>query len=144
MPKTLKTIAIPSFGNLTTRYKLAERLPAALTREFISRTRYQVVADPNDADALLQGTVVSYNAYPTVFDPATGRAAGVQVIVILQLKMVERATNRVLYQRDTFEARARYEISVDQVAFFDEGSAALDRMALEVSRTVVSSLLENF
>jgi hypothetical protein len=144
MPKTLKTIAIPSFGNATTRYKLADRLPAALTREFISRTRYLVVADPNDADAILTGAVLGYNSYPTIFDPVTGRAAGVQVIVNLQLRLTERATSRVLYARDNYEARARYEISTDQVAFFDEGSAALDRLASEVSRMVVSSVLENF
>jgi len=144
MPKTLKTIAIPSFGNATTRYKLADRLPAALTREFISRTRYHIVADPNEADAILTGAVLSYNSYPTVFDPFTGRAAGVQVIVMLQLRLTERATSRVLYARESYEARARYEISTDQIAFFDEGSSALDRLATEVSRMVVSSVLENF
>ena len=46
MPKTVRTIAVPAFGNVTPRYKLAERLPADIGREFISRTRYHVVADP--------------------------------------------------------------------------------------------------
>lgn len=144
LPQTLKSIAIPAFSNITSRHQLSAKLPAALTREFLSRTRYQVVPDPNEADAILQGSVVSYNSYPTVFDPVTGRAAGVQVILILQLKLVDRVTGQALFQRDAYEARARYEISVDQVAYFDESSVAMDRMAAEVARMVVSSVLENF
>ena len=50
LPKNVKTIAIPAFGNITTRYKLSDVLSAAVTREFISRTRYQVVTDVNSAD----------------------------------------------------------------------------------------------
>ena len=41
LPKTIKTIAIPAFSNATIRYRLTERLPAAITREFIGRTRYE-------------------------------------------------------------------------------------------------------
>ncbi len=144
LPKTLQTIAIPAFTNATSRYQLSAKLPAALTREFISRTRYRVVPDPNEADAILQGAVLTYNSYPTVFDPVTGRAAGVQVIVILKLKLVDRVSGNVLYQNETYEARARYEISVDQVAYFDESVAAMERLSVEVARMVVSSVLENF
>ena len=52
LPKEIRTIAIPAFGNLTNRVRFSDALPAALTREFIRRTRYRVVADPNEADAI--------------------------------------------------------------------------------------------
>ena len=55
LPKNVKTIAIPAFGNITTRYKISDLLAAAITREFISRTRYQIVSDPDQADAVLTG-----------------------------------------------------------------------------------------
>ena len=42
LPKNVQTIAIPAFTNITARYKLPEKLASALTREFISRTRYQM------------------------------------------------------------------------------------------------------
>src|ERR1051326_7616092 len=51
LPQTIHTIAIPAFSNATTRYKLTERLPEALAREFIARSRYRIVSDPNKADA---------------------------------------------------------------------------------------------
>src|SRR5450759_4457392 len=42
LPKTVKTIAIPAFGNLTSRYKLARSLPTDIGRELLSRTRYNL------------------------------------------------------------------------------------------------------
>src|SRR5205085_5115077 len=85
LPKTLHTIAIPAFGNATVRYRLTDRLPEALSREFISRTRYQVIPDANQADAVLRGAVINYVSYPTVFDQRTGRASGLQVSVVMQV-----------------------------------------------------------
>ena len=58
LPASIKTIAIPAFGNITGRYRLTDLMARSLTREFINRTRYQVVADENQADAVLKGAVV--------------------------------------------------------------------------------------
>src|SRR3954452_12698033 len=66
MPKTVRTIAIREFGNTTTRYKLARTLPTDIGHEFLSRTRYRIVADPNEADAVLTGVLSNYTAYPTI------------------------------------------------------------------------------
>jgi len=144
LPKKIKTIAIPAFGNVTVRYNLAERLPADITREFISRTRYRVVADPREADAVLTGAIVNFASYPTIFDPVSGRATGVQAVVTVQLTLTERATGAVLFSRPGQEFRERYEISVDPRAYFDESTAALERLSRDVARSVVSAVLENF
>ena len=144
LPKSIKTIAIPAWGNQTERYKVGDRLAGALTREFISRTRYNVVADPEQAEAVLTGNVLQVFPQPTVTDPATGRAAGVQMLVIMQMRLTERATGKVLFDRPQFEARQRYEISIDAAAYFEEGSAALDRLARDVAREAVSAILEGF
>jgi len=144
LPTNIKTIAIPAFTNVTVRYKLTSYLPAAITREFISRTRYKVVNDPKDADAVLTGAVVRFDSSPTTFDPATGRASAILAIVTMQITLRDRATNAVLFERPRFEARQSSEISVDPKAYFDESDVALDRLSREVARSVVSAILENF
>jgi len=144
IPKNIKTIAIPAFSNVTIRYKLTRYLPAAITREFISRTRYQVVNDPKDADAILTGAVVRFDSYPLTLDPATARASTVQTIVTMQIRLRDRATNAVLFERLHFESRQSYEISVDPKAYFDESEVAMDRLSREAARSVVSAILENF
>ena len=144
LPKTLHTIAIPAFSNPTTRYRLTERLPGMMTREFIRRTRYEIVPDPNTADAVLTGGVVALYAFPTVFDQQTGRAAGIQMLVVLSVKLTERATGKILFERQNFETRQRYEISVDPLTYFEESSTAMDRLATDVARQIVAGILENF
>ncbi len=144
LPKTVKTIAIPTFGNLTTRYKISDRLGNAVSREFLTRTRYQIVADPNGADAVLSGVVVNYVAYPTVVDQVTSRAAGVQIQVILRLTLTDKASGKVLFTRPNMEVRERYEISIDQSQYFEESESALERLSRDVARSVVSAVLSGF
>jgi hypothetical protein len=144
LPKTVKTIAVTPFGNVTTRYKLADRITYAVATEFIQRTRYRITEDPNEADAVLNGAVVNYMAYPTVIDPITGRATGVQTMVILQVTLTERASGKVLFTRPYMEMRERYEISVDPNEYFDESGMAMQRLSRDVARSLVSAILENF
>src|SRR5882724_11881791 len=144
IPKRVHTIAIPAFGNATTKYKLSENLTTSIAREFISRTRYRIVADPNEADAILTGGVVNFFSYPTIFDPVTGRASGVQVVVVVQVTLTDRSNQAVLFTRPNFEFRERYEISVDPRAYFEESDSALVRVSHDVARAVVSAILENF
>src|SRR5262249_42084309 len=129
VPKEIKTISVPAFANITTRYKLTDRLPQAISHEFISRTRYRSVPDPNSADATLRGAVVNYLSFPTIFDPTTGRASGVEMHVILQVSLVERASGKVIFNRPSFDVRERYQISTDPAAYFEESDAALNRVS---------------
>ena len=86
---------------MTPNGRLAVLLGADVTRELISRTRYSIIADPNQADATLSGVVANFVTYPTIFDPISGRATGVQAIVTLQLTLTERQTGKVIFSRPT-------------------------------------------
>jgi hypothetical protein len=144
LPKNITTIAVPAFKNITTRYRLAELLPAAITRELIARTHYDVVTDPNTADAVLTGTVTHFFGAPVIFNQSTGRATTVQVYVRFDIALHERATGKDLYSRNGVEFRERYEISVDPAAYFEESEVAMDRLSKDVARTIVSGILEKF
>jgi hypothetical protein len=145
VPQNVHTIAIPAFANITTRYKLTDHLPQAISHEFIARTHFQIVNDPEQADAVLRGSIINYASYPTLFDQQSGRASGLQVNVTMQVSLVERATGKVIYSRPSFEMHQRYEISVtNSKAYFEESDEALDRLSRDVARDLVSSILENF
>ena len=144
LPKTIKTIAVPAFGNVTPNYRLPVLLTADLTRELISRTKYNIIADPSQADAVLTGLVVNFVSSPTIFDPVSGRATGVQAIVTLQLTLTERETGKKLFSKPTAEFRERYEISTDPQQYFDESGTALQRLSRDVARSAVTAILESF
>jgi hypothetical protein len=144
LPVKVKKIAVPAFSNQTNRYKLSGHLAEAIAREFIQRTRYQIVADPNDADAILSGSVINLLTFGVTSDQQTGRASGIQVNVALSVTLTDRETGAVLFARPSFEMRQRYEISQDPIAYFEEGSIGLERLSRDVARTIVSAILEAF
>ncbi len=144
MPKTVKTIAIPAFTNATIRYKLARLLPEDITREFLSRTHYAVIADASQADAVLTGSLANFVAYGTTTDPVSGRATATKVTVTLNLKLTERSTGKVLYSRNGAEFIDRYEIALDPSQYFDESGTAMERISRNVAHSVVSGILEAF
>jgi len=144
MPKTIQSVCIPAFKNASSRYKLTDHLPEAMSREFISRTRYSIVSDCSQADAVLNGTVLNYLANQTVVPVSIGRAVAADVHVILTVTFTERATGKPLYSNVNFSVNERYEISTDAIAYFEESDAALNRVASQVARQIVSAILNKF
>ena len=144
MPKNIKTIAVLPFTNATPRYNLARLLPTNITQEFISRTKYNIVADPSQADAVLKGSLALVNVFQVISDPATGRATGAEIVVTIQVTLTDRLTGKVLFSRPSLEFRERYEISTDPQTYFDESGTAIERVARDAARSVVTAILENF
>jgi len=144
LPQEWKVIAIPALKNKTTTYRVEQRFTQALVREMISRTKYRVVPEEKDADAVLEGEVSSLQTTPVLFDPATTRATLMLVTVSLRVRLLDRSSGKPVYQNSNLVFRNQYEISTDIPSFFQEESPGLDRMARDFARTVVSAVLEKF
>ncbi|MBV9301629.1 MAG: LptE family protein [Acidobacteriaceae bacterium] len=144
VPKSVQTVAIPAFGNLTLRYKLGDTLPREIAREFRARGRFRIEDDPSAADAVLNGTILSVGSFATVADPTTGKATSVRVMVSLSVNFLERRTGRVLYSQPNLTLAQNYDIAVDPHQFFDESDPAFDRLNRDLAHTIVSGILENF
>ena len=133
LPKSIRTIAVPALENKTTSYRLEQKLTAATVHEFLAKTPYRVVSNPEAGDAVLRGKVLSLEAVPLLFDTATGRATTMLVTVKCEITFTESATQKVLYHTDNFIFRNQYEISTDLKSFFEEQDPALDRLYRELN-----------
>lgn len=144
LPKSVHVIAIPALENKTTSYRLEQKLTAATVHEFLAKTSYRVVSNPEEGDAVLRGKVLSLEAAPLLFDTKTGRATTMLVTVKCELTLTESATQKVLYHTDNFVFRNEYEISTDLKSFFEEQDPALDRLAQEFAAHLVAAVIENY
>jgi outer membrane lipopolysaccharide assembly protein LptE/RlpB len=144
LPSEWKVIAIPALKNRTSSYRIEQRFTQALVREMISRTKYRVVPDEKDADAVLEGEISSLQTTPVLFDSTTTRATLMLVSVTLRVRLIDRASGKEVYQNNKFVFRNEYEITTDIPSFFQEEGPALDRMARDFARTLVSAVLEKF
>jgi outer membrane lipopolysaccharide assembly protein LptE/RlpB len=144
LPKDVHTIAVPAFVNKTQKYRIEQRMTQAVVREFLAASRYRVVSNPNEGDAVLHGEITSIEANPVIFDPITGHASTMLIQVRMKVHLDERSNGKVLYQNDNHLFRQQYQISSDVAEFFDEQDPALDRMAHDFASNLVADILENF
>ena len=145
IPKNVRTIAIPAFSNGTVRVQVAAELASDVTREFHSRTKYIIVTDPGQADAVLTGTVTNFSLLGgTTTDPISNRGTSAQVILTMQVNLTDRHTGKVLYSNSGLEYRERYEIAGDLKAYFDESGTAMKRVSKGAAHSVVTAILEAF
>jgi outer membrane lipopolysaccharide assembly protein LptE/RlpB len=144
LPETVKTIAIPAFTNQTQTYRVEQTLTAAVVREFVSRTRFRVLNEPNsDADATLRGTVLLASAAPLTYDSQTGRASTALLTVTMRVSLVDRK-GTLLFDNPTYTFREQYQVSRELSSFFEEDAPALDRLARDFARTLVNNIVEAY
>jgi len=142
IPANVDSVAIPIFINKTTKYRLEQRLTSAVVDEFIARTRYRIVPDASQAKALLTGEVTEFTSTPVIF--AGGAGATFLVTVRMRVLLKDTTTQKLLFENNNFYFREEFEISRGSKEFFPEEGPAMDRLAREFSRTLVSSILEAF
>jgi len=144
LPENIQTIAIPAFVNQTHTYRIEQMLTAAVVREMTTRTHYHIVNQADsDADATLNGTVLSTYTTPMTYDSKTGRAASVLVVVSMSVTLKAK-DGKVLYQNPSYLFREQYEVSRDPNAFFEEDTPAYQRLSRDFAQTLVSNILEGF
>ena len=136
-----RTLAIPTFGNLTNTYRIEQRVSEAFRQEFARTTHYKVTS-AEKGDVLIKGEVSGYGQSPTVFDER-GRAA--QYAVSLQLKIIitETATGKTLFRNDGMILRDNFQISQNASDFVPEDPAALARMAERFASAVTAALVHS-
>ncbi len=144
LPSDWKTIAIPAFKNDTTRYRIEQRFTEAVIRQFIQRTKYRIVQNPADADAVLHGEVISIETDPMLFNATTGQVSMMLVQVHTKVQLVDTKTEKVVYKNDDMVFRDQYQISSDVQSFFEEQNPALERMSKDFAAQLVSNVVENF
>ena len=134
-----RTLAIPTFVNRTTNYRIEQTLSEAVRREFIRRTRYRVVAE-NSGDVVLTGEVLAVVAVPVIFNPA-GHATTYAILVDVNVKLVDSKTKAVIFQAPRWTFRDVFQLAPNSSEFVPEDTPALDRLAGRFASTLVASVL---
>ena len=70
IPARLQSLHIVPFVNQTTRAELGQRLTEEITQEWVRRGRFQLVSNPDQADAVLSGTITTAVVAPPSSQPS--------------------------------------------------------------------------
>jgi outer membrane lipopolysaccharide assembly protein LptE/RlpB len=145
LPKTVHTLAVPTFANHTQSFHTEVSFTNAVIREFTSRTPYKVLATdkPDAGDALFEGSITSFQVIPLTYNIQTGQSSSYLITVGASVKVLDR-DNRVLYENKTYTFRQQYQTTQDLVSFIQEDPAAVQRLSRDFAQALVSDILESF
>lgn len=136
-----RSIAVPTFANKTTTYRIEQRLTEEVRRELLRRTRFKVVPD-NTGDVVMTAEVLNYNAIPVLFNQQ-GRGSAYTILVDLSVRVTETQTGKVLFRNDRFTFREVFELAQTSAEFVPEDTAAQDRLARRFASSLVASVMHS-
>ena len=148
LPPSIKTIGIPMFANNTPIFEVEKRITQKVISEFIGRGKYIVKPDATGVDALLNGEISSITVTPADFTPER-QASKYVITVTTKIEFRDVKADKVLWTNPYLQFREDYELSntanvTDPTAFLGQDVNALDRLASELARSIVSAILEAF
>ena len=148
LPASIRTIGIPLFTNATPFYELELALTERVRSEFIGRGKYTVLPQEAGVDAVLRGEVTNITLTPAAFNDQQ-QATRYAITMTAKMEFRDLAANKVIWENPALVFREEYEVTsggsaTDPKLFFGQDANALQRVAQDFARTVVSAILEAF
>jgi outer membrane lipopolysaccharide assembly protein LptE/RlpB len=142
LPASIRTMAIPVFRNLTTRYELDIKLTRAVIDEMVARGKVTVASEAEKADAVLEGDIVSFSATPVGFSGET-RADRYTITVTARIVLKERVSQKIVFSNPAFVYVEDYEVPAGR-EFESVETEAIDKVAVKFAASLVVAILEGF
>jgi outer membrane lipopolysaccharide assembly protein LptE/RlpB len=147
LPDYVRTIGVPQFTNNTPLFDIERLVTERVRSEFIGRGKWKVFPERDGTDALLLGEISSITFVPSAFN-AQQQATRYTLIVTAKIEFRDLKADKVLWSNPAMQFRDEYEVtnvtSPDPTAFFGQNANALQRLAQELARSIVSAILEAF
>ena len=148
LPAYIRNIGVPAFTNSTPVFDVDRRVTERVRAELAGRGKYKVFPTEPGNDAALTGDISSITIVPVSFDQQQ-QASRYALVMTARVEFKDLKTGKVLWSNPAVQFREEFEPSTgsniaDASAFFGQDVNALERLATEFSRSVVSALLEAF
>ncbi len=149
LPATIRTVGIPKLENRSTFFQVEDIITEKIRSEFIGRGKYAVIPENTGADAVLSGEVLAISVTPVGINEQQ-LASRYLFTLVMKVAFTEVRTQEVLWSNDSLIFRGEYQLQTRTLenlsgeSFLDQERSSMDRIAIDVARTVVTSILEAF
>jgi hypothetical protein len=149
LPDYIRVVGIPPFENRSSFSQVEQVLTEKVRTELIGRGKYQVVPEATGSDALLSGEIIAISVQPVGFNEQQ-LASRYLFSWTMSVAFTDARTNEVLWSNEALTFRGEYELStrgntvIEGASFVDQERSSVDRIATDVARSVVTSILEAF
>ncbi|ODS57042.1 MAG: hypothetical protein ABS36_05960 [Acidobacteria bacterium SCN 69-37] len=148
LPASIVSIGVPPFVNQSPVPDVDRVLTDAVRAEFQTKGRYRILPESTGVDGLCIGRVLSVVLQPSAFT-ADKQASRQLIVTTASIEFTEVAAARVIWANPSFQVRDEFDITTgesanDPAALFTQDANALDRLARNFARSVVTSIFEAF
>jgi hypothetical protein len=148
LPSYIKTIGVPMFKNNTSVFEVEQKVTSKVQSELIGRGRYTVLPEASGVDAVLSGEITAINIAATGFTQQQ-QTSRFTLTLVAKVELRDLKSNKVLWANPAMQFSDQFEpttasSALDASAFLRQDVNALDRLASELARAVVSAMLEAF
>jgi hypothetical protein len=148
LPAYIKTIGVPLFINNSPVFNVEQRITDRVRSELIGRGRYKVETGRTGVDAVLLGEIVSIVGAPAAFNPQQ-QATRYALTMVVKVEFRDLKTDKILWSNPGMQFTEQYDVTtvttgLDANAFLGQDANALERLASEFARALVSAILEAF
>lgn len=148
LPSYIRNIGVPQFKNNTAVFDIDRRVTDRVRAELTGRGKYKVFPTEAGNDAVLSGEISSIVISPVSFNEQQ-QASRYVLVMSANVEFKDLKTGKVLWSNPAMQFRDEFEpttgtSAIDPTAFFGQDTNALERLATEFARSVVSALLEAF
>jgi len=148
LPEDIHRVHVEPLKNSTSRPQVEQILTNAISDELLTRRRFEVVNSPEEADAILRGTVLSFTVRPIAFD-AQGLAQSLEISIATDMKFQRRPgptgeEGEVVWANSRYVFRQDYPLEEEGIAYFDRENIAIEETSEAFAETLLTDLLEGF
>jgi len=142
LPPHIKVLSVPMFANRTTRFELDLKLTQGVIDEMISRGKVEITDEMDNADAVLIGEILRFNANPIGFG-GDAMADRYNISIVAKVILRDLVQKKVIFSNSSFVYQGEYDVP-EGVDFESLETEAIDEMAVKFARSLVVSILEGF
>lgn len=148
LPAHIKAIGVPQFTNQSRVPDLDRVLTDQVRIELQGRGQYRTLPDSTGVDAVLTAVIQQVTVAPVNFT-VSRQASRYLVTMTASIEFKLMKDNKVHWANPSFRVSEEYDVptqidSNDPSAIFRTDANALDRLAKNFARSVVTSILEAF
>lgn len=141
IPDHIRTIVIPDFENKTTRIEAEQFVTFAVKEEFIRRSQLELVSSRSNADAILEGEILTFEVTPeSITEEASANLY--RLNIVLGVRLIDLANNEIIFEGASISFSDTYDI--DEEDFFSQETETLLEISERFAESVVTTILENF
>jgi hypothetical protein len=148
LPAYIHRIGLPQFANETSIIDVDRRVTEHVRTELVGRGKYTIVPETVGVDAVLSGDIVSVTLTPAAFNNQN-QATRYALTLTARVEFKDLKSNKVIRSNPSMQYREEFDVSTalnggDVQAFLGQDINALERVATEFARALVSAILEAF